>query len=54
MEPIAIDLQGSIAVAKVRCPMLGFDYVDFLSLLCEDGQWKIVAKLFTHLERPAP
>jgi hypothetical protein len=31
------------------CPMLGFDYVDFLSLLREDGRWAIVAKLFTHL-----
>jgi hypothetical protein len=54
MEPIAIEVQGNIALAKVRCPMLGFEYVDFLSLLRADGRWAIVAKLFTHLERSTP
>jgi hypothetical protein len=54
MEPIAIEVQGNIALAKVRCPMLGFEYVDFLSLLREDGRWAIAAKLFTHLERSTP
>jgi len=50
MEPIAIEVHGKIALAKVRCPMLGFNYTDLLSLLEQDGRWGIVAKVFTHLE----
>ena len=51
MEPIAIEVHGKIAMAKVRCPMLGFNYTDLLSLTEQDGRWGIVAKVFTHLER---
>jgi hypothetical protein len=51
MRPIAIDVSGNIALAKVSCPMLGYNYVDLLSLLYEDGRWGIVAKVFTHIAR---
>ena len=50
MEPLSIDVQGPIALAKVSSPMLGFNYVDLLSLLYQDGKWGIVAKVFTHVE----
>lgn len=50
MQPLSIDVQGPIALAKVSSPMLGFNYVDLLSLLYQDGKWKIVAKVFTHVE----
>ena len=51
MEPISIEVHGSIALAKVRCPMLGFDYFDLLSLLDQDGRWAIASKVFTHMSR---
>lgn len=50
METIAIEVHGKIALARVRCPMLGFNYTDLLSLIEQDGRWGIVAKVFTHLE----
>jgi hypothetical protein len=50
MKILAMEIQGSIAVAKVRCRMLAYNYTDFLSLLYQDNRWGIVAKLFTHLE----
>jgi hypothetical protein len=49
MRTISIEVHGAVAQAVVRCPMLGFDYVDLLSLLQTDGKWAIVAKVFTHL-----
>jgi hypothetical protein len=30
--------------------MLGFNYVDYLSLVRCDGRWLIVNKTFTHVE----
>jgi hypothetical protein len=48
MEPISIEVHGKIALAKVRCKMLGYCYIDFLSLLRQDDRWAIVAKVFTH------
>ena len=43
---LAIDLAGDQAVARVRCPLLGRDYIDFLSLLKERGHWRIVNKMY--------
>ena len=50
MKTLAIEIQGNIALAKVCCRMLGYNYTDFLSLLYQDNRWGIVAKLFTHTE----
>jgi hypothetical protein len=50
MQPISIEVYGKIALAKVRCPMLGFNYIDFLSLLHQDHRWAIASKVFTHLD----
>ncbi len=50
MDAISIEVHGAIAFAKARCPMLEFDYVDLLSLLNQDGNWRIVAKVFTHTD----
>ena len=52
MKILAIEMQGNIALAKVRCRMLGYNYIDFLSLLYQDNRWGIVAKVFTHLDSP--
>jgi hypothetical protein len=47
MKLLSIEVWGTMAFVKARCPMLGFDYLDFLSLLYQDGRWAIVAKTFT-------
>jgi hypothetical protein len=53
MQTLSIDVYGAVALAKVRCPMLGFDYFDLLSLRREHGGWSIVAKVFTHVDPAA-
>jgi hypothetical protein len=50
MKVLGLDIHGAIAVATVRCDMLGFNYVDQLGLLKQDDRWSIVNKLYTHLE----
>ncbi len=34
------------AFARVRCSIGARDYVDFLTLIREDGSWRIIAKVF--------
>ncbi|WP_457320189.1 nuclear transport factor 2 family protein [Roseateles sp. P5_E11] len=50
MQLQALRIDGSVALATARCQMLGFDYLDQLSLLKDGGRWSIVAKLYTHQE----
>ena len=50
MKIIGLDIMGKIAMAKLHVPMLGYNYYDYLSLAKVDNQWKIVNKLFTHVE----
>lgn len=50
MKPLSIDVQGPVASARTHCQMLGFNYVDYLSLLRVDGRWLIVNKTFTHVD----
>lgn len=50
MKIIGIDIIGKIAMAKLHVPMLGYNYYDYLSLNKIDNNWKIVNKLFTHVE----
>ncbi|AOF89851.1 nuclear transport factor 2 family protein [Sinorhizobium sp. RAC02] len=48
----AIDIAGeNTAVARVRCSIGARDFVDFLTLVRTDGQWRIIAKVFQILER---
>ncbi|MBX2827502.1 MAG: nuclear transport factor 2 family protein [Flavobacteriaceae bacterium] len=49
MKIIGIDNLGSIAVAKLQVPMLGYNYYDYISLTKINDQWKIVNKVFTHV-----
>jgi hypothetical protein len=49
MKVMSLEVHGAIASVKVRCPMLGFDYIDLLSLVHLDDRWMIVSKVFTHL-----
>lgn len=50
MKIIGIDIMGKIAMAKLHVPMLGYNYYDYLSLANIDGNWKIVNKIFTHID----
>ncbi len=50
MKIISIDIMGKIAMAKLHVPMLGYNYYDYLSLSKINEEWKIVNKLFTHVE----
>jgi len=50
MEISSIEKLGNNALVKAQLPMLGYNYFDFLSLAKINGEWKIVNKLFTHVE----
>jgi hypothetical protein len=48
----AIDFAGdNTAFARVRCTIGARDFVDFLTLVKVDGQWRIMAKIFQIIER---
>ena len=49
MKVLAIDVTHDIAMARVHVPALGFDYVNYLSLLRLQGRWVIVDKVFTEV-----
>lgn len=44
---------GSDRMARVtaRMRMMGRDYLDFLTLIREGAEWRIVAKVFTYISR---
>jgi hypothetical protein len=50
MEILSIEILGNNAIVKAQLPMLGYNYFDFLSLAKINEDWKIVNKLFTHVE----
>ena len=43
---LSIDVIGDQAMAKLYCPLLGHRYIDFIGLLKENQQWKIVNKMY--------
>lgn len=47
MKPLAVEVTHEIALAKVHCPMFDYNYIDYLSLVRWDGEWRIVNKVFT-------
>ncbi|SEL49542.1 Putative lumazine-binding [Aquimarina amphilecti] len=49
MEIIGVDIIGNVAMIKLRVPMLGYNYFDYLSLTKMNDNWKIVNKIFTHV-----
>ncbi len=42
----SIDLEGTCAVVKVELDYGSFKFIDYLSLLKTDGEWRIVNKIF--------
>jgi hypothetical protein len=45
----SLEIVGDQAMAKVDAPLLAAHFIDFLGLLKEEGQWRIVNKMFTIL-----
>lgn len=50
METLDIQLLNQIAYVRARCPMLGFNYFDYLALVHNGECWLITNKLFTHVD----
>jgi hypothetical protein len=48
----SLDIAGQTAVARVRDDYLGMTFLDTLSFVSVDGNWRIYNKLF-HVEGPA-
>ncbi|NQZ80163.1 MAG: nuclear transport factor 2 family protein [Colwellia sp.] len=44
---LALDVVQDQAMVKIYCPLFDFHYIDFLGLLKEKGQWRIVTKMYT-------
>jgi Putative lumazine-binding len=43
----SIEFAGAVtAIARMHSSMLGKDFIDFLSLIQLEGEWKIIAKVF--------
>ncbi len=49
MKIVGINISGTVAMAAVHVPMLGFNYYDYLSLVKINHKWKIVNKIFSHV-----
>ncbi len=50
----AIELAGdNTALARVRCSIGARDFVDLLTLVRVEGEWRIIAKIFQIIERAA-
>lgn len=45
----SLEIVGDQAMAKVDVPLPAAHFIDFLGLLKEDEQWRIVTKMFTVL-----
>jgi hypothetical protein len=48
---LSIDVVQDQAMAKIHCPLFDFNYIDFLGLLKENGQWLIVNKMYTDIKK---
>lgn len=46
---LALDIVKDQAMAKLKVPLFDHDYIDFIGLLKENGQWRIVSKNYCDL-----
>lgn len=46
---LSLDIVAEQAMAKLACPLLGHDYVDFIGLWKENQRWKIISKMYCEL-----
>lgn len=47
---LSIEIIKDQAMVKLECPLFDHFYIDFLSLLKENGRWLIVNKMYTNLQ----
>lgn len=50
MEITGISFIGNNALVNAHLPMLGYNYHDYLLLSVVNDEWKIVGKIFSHVE----
>ncbi|MEJ6476896.1 nuclear transport factor 2 family protein [Pseudoalteromonas piscicida] len=43
---LSVDVVNHQAMVKLYCPLLEHHYIDFIGLLKENGQWRIVNKMY--------
>ncbi len=44
---LLVDIVGpTTAMVKLECSFFGKDYIDLLTLICVDGRWQIISKVF--------
>ena len=48
VEPTEKNGSPSMAFVKAKMTMMGKDYLDFLTLIKQDGRWQIIAKVFSY------
>lgn len=49
----SIELAGPVtAIARARSSMWGKDFIDILTLVRTEGQWKVISKVFHHEDNP--
>lgn len=46
---LSVDVVKDQAMVKIECPLFDFNYIDFIGLLKEQGQWLIVNKMYTDI-----
>jgi hypothetical protein len=48
----SIELAGkNTARVRARCAVGSRDFVDFLTLICDNGQWRIISKIFQIIDK---
>ena len=51
---LAVDIVGKQALVKADSPLLGKHYIDYLSLLKENDEWRIVNKMYAEASLTIP
>ncbi|WP_462155647.1 nuclear transport factor 2 family protein [Pseudoalteromonas piscicida] len=46
---LSVDVVNHQAMVKLYCPLFEHHYIDFIGLLKEEGQWRIVNKMYDDL-----
>ncbi len=47
----SVNITGNAASVKIMCDLPNVQYVDYISLLKIEGEWKIVAKIFEVIKK---
>ena len=51
---VSIDISGTAAIAKIELDYPNVRFVDYMSLLKVNGEWRIIAKIFDRQNKAAP